>query len=104
MSGNVATALSDLGVGGDGQTTWDLAKWYDPVSKLWKTYNTNNPTVGENFNMDHTMGVWIRLLNHGGDNVLTIGAKSHPGQGRRVLCQRANIATPGVPQTHGMIL
>ena len=72
-SGNIQDILDDS-ENGDGQTTWDVAKWYDTqdAADPWKTYrfgvSTNDLT-----SMDNHMGMWIHLTANNGDNLLTIG-------------------------------
>jgi hypothetical protein len=73
-SGNIWEILDDARYG-DGQTTWDVAKWYDSrdAADPWKTYRfggTHNDMPG----MDNTMGMWLRLTLNEGDRVLTLGA------------------------------
>ena len=72
VSGNIQTILDDS-VLGDGATTWDVAKWYNPLdtSDPWKTYRvgaSNNDLT----TIDNTMGVWLHLTANGGDQVLTV--------------------------------
>ena len=69
---NINEVLDDL-TQGDGQTTWDIAKWYDPLdaNDTWKTYRfgaANNDLV----TLDNTQGVWLHLTANSGDQMLTI--------------------------------
>ena len=74
-SGNIETILDDS-VLGDGGTTWDVAKWYNPqdAADPWKTYrkgvSTNDLTT-----IDNTIGVWVHLTGNGGDQLLTLSQK-----------------------------
>jgi hypothetical protein len=74
MSGNIVDVLNDA-TNGDGQTTWDIAKWYDPTSNNpWKTYSTiGAASLNDMPTFSHTMGVWLRLVTNGGDNFITTG-------------------------------
>lgn len=74
QTGNILTLLDDS-IEGDGQTTWDIAKWYDPqdAADPWKTYSTVFSALNDMPTFSHTMSVWLRLATHGGDNVLTTG-------------------------------
>jgi hypothetical protein len=76
MSGNIETILDDS-VNGDGNTDWDVAKWYDPTTPAdpWKTYR-KLATTNDFTNIDETMGVWLRLTANGGDNVLSTSVES----------------------------
>ncbi|MEW5937024.1 MAG: S8 family serine peptidase [Candidatus Thermoplasmatota archaeon] len=62
---SLPTALTDL----DGNTTWDRVLWYDaqaPAGAKWKQYYTGwNSSLNDLTNVDHTMGVWIHILNPG---------------------------------------
>ncbi|MBU4072344.1 MAG: immune inhibitor A, partial [Candidatus Thermoplasmatota archaeon] len=71
ISGNIQDILNDT-VYGDGNTTWSVAKWYDGVTKTWKTYR-HGSTTNTLFTIDNQMGVWIKLTANGGDKMLTTG-------------------------------
>ncbi|MEW5936738.1 MAG: hypothetical protein AB1665_02835 [Candidatus Thermoplasmatota archaeon] len=62
---SLPTALTDL----DGNTTWDRVLWYDataPTGAKWKQYYTAwNSSLNDLTNVDHTMGVWIHIVNPG---------------------------------------
>jgi hypothetical protein len=72
VSGNVETILNDATLG-DGLTTWDVAKWYNPQTPTdpWKTYRAGS-TTNDLVTIDNTMGVWLHLTANGGDSLLTI--------------------------------
>jgi hypothetical protein len=73
VSGNIESVLNDA-LNGDGLTTWDIAKWYNPQDAIdpWKTYR-----VGGEFNdlatINSAMGVWLHLTANSGDQTLTTG-------------------------------
>lgn len=73
ISGNIQDVLNDA-LNGDGLTTWDIAKWYNPqdAADPWKTYR-----VGGMFNdlatLNNAMGVWLHLTANAGDQILTTG-------------------------------
>ena len=74
ISGNIETILDDS-INGDGQTTWDVAKWCDAqdAADPWKTYRfgvSSNDLV----TIDYMRGVWIHLTANAGDQLLTTGA------------------------------
>jgi len=73
VSGNVVTVLNDS-LHGDGGTSWDVAKWYDPRDKSdpWKTHRIGG-THNDLPAIDNTMGVWLHLTTNGGDEMLTLG-------------------------------
>jgi hypothetical protein len=73
VSGNIETILNDATLG-DGQTTWDAAKWYNAQTPLdpWKTYRVGS-TTNDLTTIDNTMGVWLHLTANGGDSILTVG-------------------------------
>ncbi len=74
--GNIETILDDS-VLGDGGTTWDVAKWYDPqdTTDPWKTYRAGAST-NDLATIDNTMGVWVHLTANGGDQKLTTSVAS----------------------------
>ncbi len=71
MSGNIETILDDS-VGGGGGTTWDVAKWYNPLDAAdpWKTYRVGAST-NEFTTINNQMGVWLQLTSS--DGVLSTG-------------------------------
>jgi len=77
-TGDPLTVFDDANWG-DGQTTWDIAQWYDNVNKLWQTYSIYRPpAINDNVVFDNTMGVWLHLTANGGDQQLTVGTGSLP--------------------------
>ncbi len=63
INGNIEAILNDSG------TIWNVAKWYDPITKQWKTYRK---TGTQSFtSIDNTMGVWLHLTANGDDQLLT---------------------------------
>jgi hypothetical protein len=75
LSGNIQTLLTDLGTGGDGLTTWTVAKWYNPQTPAdpWKTYRTGG-TANDMPTFNNAMGVWLWITANGGDQVLTLSS------------------------------
>jgi len=74
IDGDIETMLNDS-IHGDSETTWDVAKWYDPLDAAdpWKTYRFGVST-NDLININNTMGVWIHLTANDGDMRLTTGA------------------------------
>jgi thiol-disulfide isomerase/thioredoxin len=68
ISGNIQTILNDATLG-DGLTTWDVAKWYDGQTNVWKSYRATGTQTLTTIN--NQMGVWLHLLTNGGDQMLT---------------------------------
>jgi len=73
-SGAIQTILNDA-TSGDGQTTWTIAKWFNPNTPAdpWKTYRVGG-IANDMPNVDNTMGVWLWLTANGGDQVLTLNS------------------------------
>jgi len=73
ISGDIQDILNDAAEG-DGQTIWDVAKWYDPTTPAdpWKTYRFGVSTNDLTF-INNQMGVWIHLTANNGDQMLTTG-------------------------------
>jgi hypothetical protein len=73
VSGNIETILNDATLG-DGQTTWDVAKWANAqdVTDPWKTYRFGS-TTNDLVTINNQMGVWLHLTANAGDAVLTLG-------------------------------
>ena len=73
ISGNIQDILNDATLG-DGQTTWNVAKWYDAqdAADPWKTYRFGVST-NDLATIDNTRGVWIHLTANAGDQMLTTG-------------------------------
>ncbi|MFO7618344.1 MAG: Ig-like domain-containing protein [Thermoplasmata archaeon] len=68
---HIETVLNDT-VWGDGDTDWDVAKWYDGQTKTWKTYRKGS--VVKTFSViDNKMGVWLHLIKNEGDQLLGLG-------------------------------
>ena len=65
MNGNIETVLTDFSGGG---TTWDIAKWYNPLdaSNPWKTYSVNSPSLSDMPQINQNMGVWLHLTANDG--------------------------------------
>jgi hypothetical protein len=74
LTGNVQTILDDT-VLGDSGTTWDVVKWFNPLtpSDPWKTYRVGG-TANDMPSINNTMGFWIHLTANGGDQELTLNA------------------------------
>ncbi len=64
MSGDIITVLDDA-TWGDGDTTWDIAMWYDPTDvDHWKTYDKAQQAAGLTQDMptiNNQMGMWVKL-------------------------------------------
>jgi len=73
ISGNIEDILNDATLG-DGQTTWDVAKWYNiqDAADPWKTYRFGS-SLNDLATIDNTRGVWLHLTANGGDQILTTG-------------------------------
>ncbi len=67
---SIPTVLDDSQ--GDGCTSWDIVKWYNPEtsSDHWKTYRMNG-TGNDLTDVDNTMGIWIHITVLG-DGKLTV--------------------------------
>ncbi len=78
VSGNIETVLDDS-MNGDGGTTWDVAKWYNPAdaNDPWKTYRVGAST-NDLITINITMGIWIRITDNGGDGNLTVKGRMPP--------------------------
>ena len=73
ISGNIETVLDDS-ILGDGGTTWDVAKWYDPqdTADPWKAYRAGVST-SDLVTINNHMGIWLHLTANGGNQLLTTG-------------------------------
>ncbi|MCK4758308.1 MAG: hypothetical protein KAS67_07645, partial [Thermoplasmata archaeon] len=81
VTGAVTTIFDD-GPYGDSGTTWDRIYWYDPIdADHWKCYDPAYPGTQDMPNVDNTMGVWIHLVNAGGDEALTTGVEGSQPSG-----------------------
>lgn len=60
---------------GDGNTTWDEVRWYDPNDPQdhWKSHNKNFGGTQELLNINRTMGFWIYITNVGGGYLTVAG-------------------------------
>jgi murein tripeptide amidase MpaA len=73
-SGAPQVVLNDAA--GDGLTTWNIIRWYDPndASDHWKSYATFTPaSLNDLSNLNNTMGLWI-YITQVGDGYLTVQA------------------------------
>jgi hypothetical protein len=75
LTGNIQDLLTDGGTEGDGLTTWDVAKWYNPQTAAdpWKTYRVAG-TANDMPSINNGMGFWIHLTANGGDQMLTLSS------------------------------
>ena len=76
LTGSIQTILTDaVAAGGDGLTTWTVAKWYDPQDDAdhWKMYR-NGGTANDMPTVTNSMGFWIWLTANGGDQMLTLNS------------------------------
>jgi len=66
MTGDIELVLADSG------TTWDVAKWYNPLDTAdpWQTHRVGS-NVNEFTTINNMMGVWLHLT--ASDGVLTTG-------------------------------
>ncbi len=73
VSGELS-AIFDDSKWGDGGTTWDCIKWYDPTDDKdpWKTYRVGAST-NDLFDYSNGMGLWIHITSNNGDGFLTTG-------------------------------
>ncbi len=71
-SGNVIDVFNDADWG-DGDTTWEVIMWYDPLDNVnhWKSYNKNYGGTQTIPNVDNTMGLWVKLVTAGAE--LSVG-------------------------------
>lgn len=70
VAGNIGAILDDI-VNGDSGTAWDVAKWYDGLTKTWMSYRATGTQTLTTVN--NQMGVWLHLTANGGDTMLTLG-------------------------------
>ncbi|MCK5397378.1 MAG: hypothetical protein KAJ33_03935, partial [Thermoplasmata archaeon] len=70
MNDDIDAVLADSSGGG---TTWDIAKWYNPLdaNNPWKTYSVNSPSLSDMPQINQNMGVWLHLTAN--DGTLTTG-------------------------------
>lgn len=81
LASGAPNIMFDDGANGDGQTSWDVLKWYNPLTPAdhWKTYRVGG-TANDMPAVNNTMGFWIHLTANGGDQKLTLGlAGATPG-------------------------
>ncbi|KYK27822.1 MAG: hypothetical protein AYK23_02125 [Candidatus Proteinoplasmatales archaeon SG8-5] len=72
--GSIEDILDDSA--GDGTTTWDVIRWFDPEDPMdpWKTYTTFMPP--ELHDLDavyNTMGLWVHITEVGDGNLTLSG-------------------------------
>jgi len=69
VTGDIQTILNDP------QTTWDIAKWYNPQTPAdpWKTYRVGG-TANDLTAINNKLGLWLHLSANGGDQMLTLSA------------------------------
>ncbi|MCK4758157.1 MAG: hypothetical protein KAS67_06885 [Thermoplasmata archaeon] len=70
---SILTVLDDSW--GDNSTTWDQAMWYDPTDTAdhWKSYNINYPGTQDLLNIDHSIGIWLKITSLGDGNLTFAG-------------------------------
>jgi PKD repeat protein len=79
VEGDPLTIISDL----NGDTTWDIAQWYDPtdVGNEWKTTATFKPPVLNDFTyVNNTYGFWIHIDNIGDGFIRMVGDLAASGE------------------------
>jgi carboxypeptidase T len=71
VSGAPNVILNDLA--GDGTTTWDVVKWYDPTDPAdpWKTYRLGSSS-NDLIMVNNCRGMWVHVTNGGLDNFITV--------------------------------
>ncbi len=78
-SGDVLTVLDDANWG-NGDTTWEIVSWYDPVdADHWKTYDKAQFAAGLAQDMptvDNAKGMWVKLTTAG--SLLSVGEGQEP--------------------------
>jgi hypothetical protein len=74
-TGAIESILTDGGIDGDSSTTWDIAKWYNPLTPAdpWKTFRTGG-SANDMPSITNAMGFWIHLTANGGDQALTLAS------------------------------
>ncbi len=95
VTGDIQTVLNDP------QTTWDIAKWYDPQTPAdpWKTYRAG--AVNDLTNIDNKIGVWLHLTANAGDQMLTLGASGPYPQSAVAINLRTGWNMVGYPTATG---
>ncbi len=72
---NTVDVIFDDSINGDGNLSWTMILWYDPLDDVnhWKSYNNNYLGTQDMPLMDNSMGIWILVTSNTGDNLLTMG-------------------------------
>ncbi len=76
LTGNIQDILTDaIAAGGDGGTTWSVAKWYNPLDSAdhWKSYRVGG-TANDMPSITNAMGVWLWITANGGDQAITLSS------------------------------
>jgi PKD repeat protein len=80
MEGDPLTIVQDL----DGDTTWDIAQWYDPTSPTgtqWKTTATFKPPSLNDFTyVNNTLGFWLHITTYGDGIIRMVGDIAESGE------------------------
>jgi PKD repeat protein len=79
VEGDPLTLISDL----NGDTTWDIAQWYDPldVGDEWKTTATFKPPALNDFTyVNNTLAFWIHITAVGDGFIRMVGDLAVSGE------------------------
>jgi len=80
VEGDPLTIFQDL----DGDTTWDIAQWYDPsapVGANWKTTATFKPAALNDFTyVNNSMGFWVHITSYGDGIIRIVGDLADSGE------------------------